>query len=326
MLAHALTPPTAATPPPISVVIPSYARAHNLPTGLCSLLKYEPLRRAGSEVVVAHGSARSLNASASIDAAVDRCAGAGASSARLRHLDLVALNARMYVAERFAAAARAANEVVVHLDDDLLPSEELLAALAARVAADVGGGGGANGTAAAASVYGPTVRQCGAHGYADPGNAATHPVVGGERGGGGGGGGGGGAAVTHAVLTNLAATSRSLCAAFVAAFDERYASLIALTRGNGEDLAFNDFARRAGGAAVRVALPAAVPLGAVAAGVATLDDGRTSGSAFYAKAGHYKLRVRICRCLGAGHGGAALADCVKASEADAICDVGEKCR
>ena len=132
--------------------------------------------------------------------------------------------------------------------------------------------------------------------------------------------------MTHAVLTNLAATSRSLCAAFVAAFDERYAPLIALTRGNGEDLAFNDFARRAGGAAVGVALPAAVPLGAVAAGVATLDDGRTSGSAFYAKAGHYKLRVRICRCLGAGHGGAALADCVKASEADAICDVGEKCR
>ena len=90
MLANALTPPTAATPPPVSVVIPSYARAHNLPTGLCSLLKYGPLRRAGSEVVVAHGSARSLNASASIDAAVDRCAGAGASSSRLRHLDLVA--------------------------------------------------------------------------------------------------------------------------------------------------------------------------------------------------------------------------------------------
>ena len=98
MLAHALTPPTAATPPPISVVIPSYARAHNLPTGLCSLLKYEPLRRAGSEVVVAHGSARSRNASASSDAAVDRCAGAGASSARLRHLDLVALNARRLAA------------------------------------------------------------------------------------------------------------------------------------------------------------------------------------------------------------------------------------
>ena len=127
--------------------------------------------------------------------------------------------------------------------------------------------------------------------YADPGNAATHLVVGGERG--GGGGGGGGAAVTHAVLSNLAATSRSLCAAFAAAFDDRYAPLIALTRGNGEDLAFNDFARRAGGAAVRIALPAAVPLGAVAAGVATLDDGRTSGAAFYAKAGHYKLRVRI---------------------------------
>ena len=178
-----------------------------------------------------------------------------------------------------------------------------------------------------------TARRCASAartGTRDPGNAATHPVVGGERGGGGGGGGGGGAGrglpPTHAVLTNLAATSRSLCAAFVAAFDDRYAPLIALTRGNGEDLAFNDFARRAGGAAVRVALPAAVPLGAVAAGVATLDDGRTSGSAFYAKAGHYKLRVRICRCLGAGHGGAALADGVKASEADAICDVGEKCR
>lgn len=153
------------------------------------------------------------------------------------------------------------------------------------------------------------MRQCGAHGYADPGNVATHPVV----------VGGGGAVVTHAVLTNLVATSRSLCAAaFVAAFDERYAPLIALTRGNGEDLAFNDFARRAGGAAVRVALPAA--------GVATLDDGRTSGFAFYATAGHYKLRVRIYHCLGAGHGGVALAECVKASEADAICDVSEKCR
>ena len=59
---------------------------------------------------------------------------------------------------------------------------------------------------------------------------------------------------------------------------------------------------------------------------ATRAASAASSSAFYAKAGHYKLRVRICRCLGAGHGGAALADCVKASEADAICDVGEKCR
>ncbi|KAL3893339.1 MAG: hypothetical protein SGPRY_014301, partial [Prymnesium sp.] len=80
---------------PVSVVIPSYARPHNLLALLPRLLPLEPLR-------------------------------APCTLALVRHIDAIDLNARWFTAQRYHAAAGATNEVILHLDDDLLPGEATL--------------------------------------------------------------------------------------------------------------------------------------------------------------------------------------------------------
>ena len=59
-----------------------------------------------------------------------------------------------------------------------------------------------------------------------------------------------------------------------------------------------------------------------------LDEGLSTGTAFHAKAGHFVRRNRLCRCLGAGHVGEALAVCLAQKERDAeyVCNVGEVCK
>ena len=99
-----------------------------------------------------------------------------------------------------------------------------------------------------------------------------------------------------------------------------------MTRGNGEDLAINYAALRAGGTPTPV--DHGTPLGFPGSSVQKLDEGLTSGSAFYAKSGHFVRRNRLCRCLSAGHDGEALAMCLRRKEHDQeyVCDVGETCR
>ena len=157
----------------VSVVIPSFARMHNLPRLLAALLQLPALRRPSSEVIIAHGSRVSLAAVPDFEGQALALARGNVTAEvmrdRLAHFDLVALNDEMYVAERFVAGARARNDVrrpratrgracpprrapapptsirlqipppsrlqvVIHLDDDLLPSAALIDALATAAA------------------------------------------------------------------------------------------------------------------------------------------------------------------------------------------------
>ena len=68
---------------PVSVIIPSFARPSNLAHAIVWLLQLEPLHRTGSEVLISHGSARSLAAATEVGANVTRmCTSAAATSAR----------------------------------------------------------------------------------------------------------------------------------------------------------------------------------------------------------------------------------------------------
>ena len=137
---------------PVSIVIPSFARPSNIPFALAWLLQLEPLRRTGSEVLVSHGSAHSLQAMQRIDANYTRlCATApppgcaSASAPRMvRHLDSIALNSEVYAAQRYVAGANATSSVLVHMDDDIVPSEAMLQvhAAAARTPAGATAAGG----------------------------------------------------------------------------------------------------------------------------------------------------------------------------------------
>ena len=123
---------------PVSVVIPSHARPHNLPHQLLWLLQLEPLHRAGSEIIISHGSLGSWEQRDAIDrGAAEACAATtgappaapGCADRPVRHVDSTARNAEHFTAHRYFAAARSANEVLLHLDDDLVPGEAMLQAL-----------------------------------------------------------------------------------------------------------------------------------------------------------------------------------------------------
>ena len=53
----------------------------------------------------------------------------GCADRPVRHVDSTARNAEHFTAHRYFAAARSANEVLLHLDDDLVPGEAMLQAL-----------------------------------------------------------------------------------------------------------------------------------------------------------------------------------------------------
>ena len=99
----------------VSVVIPSFARMHNLPRLIAALLQLPALRRPSSEVIIAHGSRASLAAVPDFEGQALALARGNVTAEvmrdRLAHFDLVALNDEMYVAERFVAGARARNDV-----------------------------------------------------------------------------------------------------------------------------------------------------------------------------------------------------------------------
>ena len=123
------------TTAPVNVIIPSFARPSNLPFALAWLLQLEPMHRPGSQVLVSHGSTRSLASSNAIDANTSQlCQQASNRTCALqtvRHLDAVSMNEDVYAAHRYHAAASElvalpAPDVLIHVDDDLVPSEAML--------------------------------------------------------------------------------------------------------------------------------------------------------------------------------------------------------
>ena len=195
------------------------ARTTCRPGSACSSARAAAARR--SEVVVAHGSARSLNASASIAppsiAAPARAPprlGSATSTRRAQraHVRGRALWRRRRAANRWSSTST--TTCCRRRSCSPRSPREWRPTLAA---------------AAAPTPRPPpppsTARRCASAARTGTPTGQRGDAPGRRRRARGGGGGGGGAAVTHAVLTNLAATSRSLCAAFAAAFDDRYAPL-----------------------------------------------------------------------------------------------------
>ena len=274
---------------PVSIIIPSFARPSNLPFALAWLLQLEPLRRPGSEVLVSHGSATSFAAVPTIDSELARlcalgpkpgCARAAASTLDneppaalafpVRHLDSTRLNAEVFAAQRYFAAANASNDVLLHLDDDLVPTEPMLQALidrvdleaavpngaavdgdatagetaeaAAAAAATAAQGAGARvmPVAAAPGLYGPSGlgRFCGAQGYRTQPQWPSEQVAGTVAG--------------FFLPSGLTMTSAAANRRYLSRFDADFRALLAATRGNGEDLTYAYAIWERGGAAEEV--------------------------------------------------------------------------
>jgi len=185
----------------------------------------------------------------------------------------------LFAASRFFAAARARNEVVVTLDDDILPYPSqitLVATLGCDVARELATGGRQK-----AAMYSPQERHCDAEGYSE-----LAPKRGRRR-------------RPAILLTDFASFSRALTRRITESglFDARYAALMRATHGNGEDIAFSDAVRRAGGALVPMKRHHVRTLGSM-------------NSSYSQRHNHYPVRKVICCCLAAGLGGRALESCV----------------
>lgn len=288
------------TSEPVSVVIASFGRPSNLPHQLLWLLQLEPMFRAGSEVIVSHGSSASLASRDAVDEALATgCrAGAGCARAPIVHRNATRENAEVFSAQRFFAAAGASCRVLVHLDDDLVPGGPMLQALVDAVALEPGF---PSYERSPPGLYGPSglARSCGARGYTRGHEAPD--------------------AASPAVLTGVSATSAVANARYLDGFADFDATL-RRTRGNGEDLTFSDFVRRAGGERRSLGAcggryrdgcaTAAGELGWVRGGAA--EPG--SAASFHARPGHYESRGQLCRCLAAGLSREPLAECAEPRE------------
>lgn len=202
---------------PVSVVIPSYARMEYLVWSLSLLLKLEPLERKGSEILVAHGSNASL---AYVSGAACKAQPA-CHSPKVWHVDVIDLDASgIGVASRYFAAAKARNDILVHLDDDLVPSQTMLQDLVDKVASEAGFPSYPH--AHAPGLYGASsqFRCCGVSGLLNCRYPRDSPTL---------------------VLTSLAACSKALNTRYLDFFDA-YRPLLLLNRGNGEDITYSHFA------------------------------------------------------------------------------------
>ncbi|KAL1530731.1 hypothetical protein AB1Y20_001630 [Prymnesium parvum] len=300
---------TPQTSEPVTIVIASFGRPSNLPTAAAYLLQLEPLRRPRSELLISHGSRRSLASAAACDAtAASICAAApapGCAVGKLRHVDATALNRRYFAAQRFFSARRnGSNAVLLHVDDDLVPTEAMLQALVDHVAQERGF---PHYAWDAPGLVGPSSfrRSCGPAGYTrghQPADAA-HP----------------------AVLTNLAATSAVANARFVDAFArEGYAPLLLATRGNGEDLLFSHAIGRAGGERQTVGACAESSASRDSCGLRQgefawirgdeADEVGAARNQAHKQPRHYDTRDTMCRCLAGGRVGEQLLTCVVGRE------------
>ena len=188
----------------------------SLKATLAHLLKLEPMRRNGSEILVGHGSNESLLW------ALSGC-GPMCKVGLIRHLCMAPLEQSLgvRVASRYFMANYAKNDVLLHLDDDKQPTERIVTALASQVASETGFP--AYPEPAAPAMYGPSseFRACGVHGI----NTLPYDPTAPDR---------------QIVLTNLAATSLELNRRYLQAFPA-YQPLLKASGGNGEDISFAHF-------------------------------------------------------------------------------------
>ena len=289
--------------PPVSAVVPSFDRPENLPRVIHHLLRLEPFRRPGSEVVISHASKKSWSQRKAIDAAVRAKLDANRRKVDkpmrlVVHRDDSAHNTEAYTALRYGAASHVNNDVVLHLDDDLLPSGGLVATMAHFIAMEPGFPLYENRTVP--NMYGPAVYQrvCDLAGYSTGGSGRQ----------------------SQAVLTNLAASSRYLNRAYWNNFEDDYRGIIKKTKGNGEDLTFFTFLRRQGGGSYYVgACSEDLSTGQCQreSGVhipVTINDGMKTSTdskkGFHARALHFLQRQSLCVCGSAGLIGDELYRCV----------------
>ena len=301
---------------PVAVVIPSFSRPTNLAHSIVWLLQLEPMRRPGSEIIVSHGSVRSLSLAPLVDANVTRlcdealppgCAG----SATVRHLDSIENNRDVFAAQRYHAARNASSDcnVLIHLDDDLVPSEAMLQALADSVATEKGFPHSARG------LYGPSSlgRRCGSSGY------ATAPSL--------------GASASFFLPAGITATSAAANRAYTDSFYADYRAVLQATKGNGEDLTFAHAVWRRSGRLQEVgncaghrALAHSQPkqwrdaCGTVEAEIHHVRGEKedeliaqshsSAATQYHNRPLHYTTRDQMCRCLASGHLASSLLACV----------------
>ena len=196
--------------------------------------------------------------------------GASTGNATLRVIDMGEWDSIYGPASRFLASRYATGNVLVHIDDDELPCEQQVCTLAARALKEPIG------------IYGHHKRQCDETGYYMRGNAKRLRNL--------------ARANYTVILTLFAATSRAFNDAFIRHFDQ-YATLLASTHGNGEDIAYSHFLRRFYGR-----LPSFVQKSQCghwevngtdvwAASSAKLND----NVGMSAMRVHYKLRMKLCQ-------------------------------
>ena len=277
----------------VSIVIPSFARPHNLYSLLPGLLRHRAMQHPASEIIVSHASARSWREHAQIDASVRAacvreacekaqsalrlCGSCASPPWRVRHLDHTAQNRAFRTALRFVAANEARNGAIVHMDDDLIPTPALLDKLVWRAVR-----ASREGTMA---LFGAKRRSCNASGYAllaQPGHNAT------------------------LVLTNLASSTAQTTAAFVRMLNRSYLPLLQHTAGNGEDLVYAHFVRASAGVVRQVR-----------GLIKSIDQGGATKNAHSHSDAHLEARGAICACLARRMTGGALAQCVRGRTARA---------
>ena len=282
----------------VSIVIPSFARPHNLYPLLPSLLRHRVMHHEASEIIVSHASLRSWKEHAQLDqstAAACRPASgtAGQPSAlacanaesvglcgtcaelpwRIRHLDHVSQNRKLLTALRFVAAGEARNGAIVHLDDDLVPMPLLLDKLVGRAIGAASRG--------AMALFGAKRRGCDASGYAMLSRRGHNATL---------------------VLTNLASTTTKTNAAFLRVLHRHFLPLLQATVGNGEDLVYANFVRAsAGSRAIRQ----------VRGVINANDQGGHLKNAYSKGHSHMHLRGATCACLATSSTGSSLAECVR---------------
>ena len=337
---------------PLSIVIPTVGgasqRRRNLARLLHTLLASPLLRHPSSEVVINHGNQASWLDRAALTEQVAQCgttcasggpvvAGAVVNTSKLTHLD--GPRAELFAASRFFAAAASRNEIVVSMDDDVMPFGSqlgLLGALVCSVHTELRTKGAPPG------LHGSQVRHCGSGGYGLPQaqedlgdlfdssvvhRRARRPTRAELRQAAAAAYAAAAAAATTAtatvtakatlpddrvVLTNFAATTRTLMRRVTAIFDETYTDAVLALRGDGEDATFADAVRRLGGRFV-----------AVDGHVRTLEA--KSGTSYSREVSHYPRRKVLCCCLGLGFRGDALRRCIfdgaaaNASQAACLC-------
>ena len=172
---------------PVTVVIPSFNRPHNFDISLPYLCAMKSV----NEIIISHGQPSSYKIAPKFQ------------HPKIKHLKNY--NNEYGATQRFFAALKAQNNIIIYLDDDMIPSEDLVNKLALAVQKESIG------------LYGPLSRRCDKRGYGIKGN--------------------------DTILTPILATSKIFNQSYISHF-HWYKDLLRDTHGNGEDLTYNLFLRK----------------------------------------------------------------------------------